>query len=110
MDRCIWFIVISALVAVSHVNGFLFTPKFRLFLNQMRETQPNHEFIKRWDFGDRQATNHYTPNKGMFESSYSLIFLKELQVKWIRNIFKQLTHKTTNAKVGKLAKEGNIKF
>lgn len=50
----------------SPVDGFLFTPKFRYFLNQMRDTQPNNEFITRWDFANQYDTNRitYTYYKG----------------------------------------------
>lgn len=63
-------------MAVSDINGFLLTPKFRYFLNQMREKQPNHEFVTRWDFADRYATNGFTYNKGMFEPIY--VFILEI--------------------------------
>lgn len=61
-------LILSAFMAVSHADGFLFTPKFRYFLNQMRQTQPHNEFITRWDFANRFNGNRitYTHVKGKF--------------------------------------------
>lgn len=32
------------------VHGFLFTPKFQIFLNQLRQNQANKQFVVNWDF------------------------------------------------------------
>lgn len=76
MHRCILFILSAFMAMTSHADGFLLTPKFRYFLNQMRDTQPHNEFITRWDFGNRYDTNRisYTYMKGKSPSTKVLIW------------------------------------
>lgn len=63
MHRC--FILTAALfVTIAWENvlidGFIFAPQFQIFLNQMRENDPNHhQFVVTWDFGN-QNTDGFT--------------------------------------------------
>lgn len=42
------------------VDGFLFTPKFQIFLNQLRQNEANQQFVITWDFNN----NHNSINNG----------------------------------------------
>lgn len=42
------------------VNGFLFTPKFQIFLNHMRETGAHKEFVVSWDFNKHNNLNGFS--------------------------------------------------
>lgn len=61
-------IIVTILLAIASpliVNGFLFTPKFQLFLHQMK--QSGHEdFVFTWDFNKQNCYNNgfsYTTNQ-----------------------------------------------
>lgn len=56
------------------VHGFLFTPKFQIFLNQLRQNQANQQFVVNWDFN-----NNYSLNKNGFSYAASLngMFMKQ---------------------------------
>lgn len=67
MERCILMSAILASFIAWKANGFLFTPKFQLFLHQMRESGHNQDFVIAWDYshlnninpGFSYATNQY---------------------------------------------------
>lgn len=65
MVRWIFVTILLTIDCPWSVNGFLFTPKFQLFLNQMQQSGQK-DFVLTWDFnkqnnfnqGFTYATNH----------------------------------------------------
>lgn len=61
-------IIVTILLAIGSpwiVDGFLFTPKFQLFLNQMKQSG-HQDFVLTWDFNKQNCYNggfSYTTNQ-----------------------------------------------
>lgn len=62
------------------VHGFLFTPKFQIFLNQLRQNQANQQFVVNWDFNNsynsvnNNGFSYATNQNGMFMNRKHYIF------------------------------------
>lgn len=55
----------------SSANGFLFSPKYQIFLNYLRQSQP-HQYTVSWDFGNNynsinQGFSYATNQYGKFD-------------------------------------------
>lgn len=63
MDR--WLFVTAILIIANQwqTNGFLFTPKFQVFLNQMRESGMHQDFVVSWDFNQHNNGFSYATNQ-----------------------------------------------
>lgn len=67
-------IIVTILLAIAGpwiVDGFLFTPKFQLFLNQMKQSG-HQDFVFTWDFNKQNCYNggfsHTTNQNGKIQS------------------------------------------
>lgn len=60
MVQSINWTILLAVASASIVDGFLFTPKFQLFLNQMKQAG-HQDFAITWDI---HKQNCYKPNGG----------------------------------------------
>lgn len=66
MDHWIFVTLLLTTSIFWTVNGFLFTPKFQIFLNQMRESGAHKEFVVQWDFNKQNGFSHTTNQFGEF--------------------------------------------
>lgn len=62
-----WILITLCSIAIANhlAHGFLFTPKFQIFLNQIRENEPNHQFTTTWNLNNNVNNNgfSYTTNQ-----------------------------------------------
>lgn len=61
-----WIYVMTILTIQSTAYGFLFTPKFQIFLNQMRASGVHDNFIESWDFNKQNGFSHTTNQFGKY--------------------------------------------
>lgn len=71
MDRWLFVTAILTISSQYATNGFLFTPKFQLFLSQMRESGMNPNFAHTWDFNKQNGFSHATNQHGEYGSRLS---------------------------------------
>lgn len=64
MDRWIFVTIVLVVSIQWQANGFLFTPKFQIFLNQMRESGMHQDFVVSWDFNKNNGFNYATNQNG----------------------------------------------
>lgn len=89
--------IVSLLLTISikwenyTVHGFLFTPKFQIFLNQLRQNQAYQQFVVNWDFNNsynsvnNNGFSYATNQNGMFiNSEYVTVLMKSEAIYLLR--------------------------
>lgn len=72
-----WLIVTILLyITIAWANGFLYTPQFQVFINTMRENDPNQQFAYAWDFSNNINNNNgFTYATNQYGKFFLLLFL-----------------------------------
>lgn len=88
MVRWIFVTIVLIISTALNANGFLFTPTFQIFLNQMQQTG-HQDFVSTWDFNKQNnfhnGFSHTTNQFGKWNSNSLNKFLNSQKKNLLEN-------------------------